>query len=78
VFAQLENALTFKYILTLKVKKQNDTPKEHLEDEIWSLIRMSPEKLPWRIQDAALFFLSALASKHGIPKCDSVKRKATK
>jgi hypothetical protein len=21
-------------------------PKEHLEDEIWSLIRMSPEKLP--------------------------------
>jgi hypothetical protein len=39
--------LRFNYILILKVKGTKMTlPKEHLEDEIWSLIRMSPEKLP--------------------------------
>jgi hypothetical protein len=34
-------------------------PKEHLEDEIWSLIRMSPEKLPLETYKCCLFFLSA-------------------
>jgi hypothetical protein len=54
-------------------------PKEHLEDEIWSLIRMSPEKLPLGDLKCLLFFLSAFeASKNGVPKCDSVNRKATK
>jgi hypothetical protein len=31
-------------------------PKEHLEDEIWSLIRMSPEKLPLGDPNVASFF----------------------
>jgi hypothetical protein len=34
-------------------------PKEHLEDEIWSLIRIL-KKLPLGTINAALFFLSAL------------------
>jgi hypothetical protein len=49
VFAQLENRDAFEIQLHSyfeKVKNKNDTSKEHLEDEIWSLIRMSPEKLP--------------------------------
>jgi hypothetical protein len=49
VFAQLENRDAFEIQLHsyLKVKGNKMTlPKEHLEDEIWSLIRMSPEKLP--------------------------------
>jgi hypothetical protein len=48
VFAQLENRDAFEIQLHsyLKVKKKMTLPKEHLEDEIWSLIRMSPEKLP--------------------------------
>jgi hypothetical protein len=39
------------------VKKKMTLPKEHLEDEIWSLIRMSPEKLPLGDQKCCpLFF----------------------
>jgi hypothetical protein len=39
-------------------------PKEHLEDEIWSLIRMSPEKLPLETYKCCpLFFYLRLASK---------------
>jgi hypothetical protein len=48
VFA-LENRDAFEIQLHsyFKVKGTKMTlPKEHLEDEIWSLIRMSPEKLP--------------------------------
>jgi hypothetical protein len=52
-------------------------PKEHLEDEIWSLIRMSPEKLPLETYKCCLLFYLRL-KKNGVPKCDSVNRKATK
>jgi hypothetical protein len=38
-------------------------PKEHLEDEIWSLIRMSPEKLPLETQMLPSFLSAFEASK---------------
>jgi hypothetical protein len=47
-------------------------PKEHLEDEIWSLIRMSPEKLPLETYKCCLLFFHL---ENGVPKCDSVNRK---
>jgi hypothetical protein len=40
-------------------------PKEHLEDEIWSLIRMSPEKLPRRPKNLLLFFYLRLKHQNG-------------
>jgi phosphatidylserine decarboxylase len=46
VFAQLENRDAFEIQLHSYFEsegEQNDSSKEHLEDEIWSLIRMSPE-----------------------------------
>jgi hypothetical protein len=42
-------------------------PKEHLEDEIWSLIRMSPEKLPGDLQMLPSFLSAFEASKNGVP-----------
>jgi hypothetical protein len=61
VFAQLENRDAFEIQLhSLKVKGNKMTlPKEHLEDEIWSLIRMSPEKLPLETKNVALFSICA-------------------
>jgi hypothetical protein len=69
VFAQLENRDAFEIQLHsyFEVKGNKMTlPKEHLEDEIWSLIRMSPEKLPLGdLQMLPSFFLSAFeASKN--------------
>jgi hypothetical protein len=48
VFAQLENRDAFEIQLHSYFESEGEQklPKEHLEDEIWSLIRMSPEKLP--------------------------------
>jgi hypothetical protein len=51
-------------------------PKEHLEDEIWSLIRMSPEKLPLETYKCSSFLSAFEASKKRSSKCDSVNRKA--
>jgi hypothetical protein len=50
VFVQLENRDAFEVQLHSYFESEGEQkltlPKEHLEDEIWSLIRMSPEKLP--------------------------------
>jgi hypothetical protein len=69
--------LRFNYIL---IESEGETkmtlPKEHLEDEIWS-IRMSPENYHLRPTNVA-FFLSAFEASKRSSKCDSVNRKATK
>jgi hypothetical protein len=52
-------------------------PKEHLEDEIWSLIRMSPENYHLRPKMLPSFSHLRLKHQNGVPKCDSVNRKAT-
>ncbi|PKH68977.1 septum formation inhibitor Maf [Flavobacterium sp. ALD4] len=50
VFVQLENRDVFEVQLHSYFENEGEQkltlPKEDLEDEIWSLIRMSPEKLP--------------------------------
>ncbi|WP_016988157.1 hypothetical protein [Flavobacterium sp. ACAM 123] len=50
VFVQLENQDAFEIQLHSYFESDGEQkltlPKGHLEDEIWSLIRMSPEKLP--------------------------------
>jgi hypothetical protein len=50
VFVQLENRDAFEVQLHSYFESEGEQKltlaKEHLEDEIWSLIRMSPEKLP--------------------------------
>lgn len=50
VFAQLENRDVFEIQLHSYFESEGEQkmtlPKEHLEDEIWSLIRMNPKKLP--------------------------------
>jgi hypothetical protein len=50
VFVQLENRNAFDIQIHSYFESEGEQkltlPKEHLEDEIWSLIRMNPEKLP--------------------------------
>ena len=50
VFVQLENRNVFDIQMHSYFESEGEQkvslPKEHLEDEIWSLIRMNPEKLP--------------------------------